>query len=310
MVLLRIFTSDQVLALGLQLVGFDEERQARVKKETNIEDFVAHYGVHPFVIATIWEELQTTNVKEARIYPTASWVTNGMVTMKNFLHTFHFLKRYQTESERKGVTGYCKTTLRRWTWFFVKKLRALEVVKIVWPQDHEWGQTTFIISVDGVNFRFHEEKHPTLSKNPDLFDHKSNGPGLSYELALDVWKSRLVWAKRKPITKDNDRKFFARAGGLRSKIPDGKKAIADRGYRGKGGDAKVATPNSFDHPLLKEFKARARMRQESFNQRIERFGALAAGRFVHSKERHEDIFFAVCVICCYEMELVSPLFDV
>jgi len=310
MVHLRIFTSDQVLVHGLQLVGFDETRQARVKKETNIEDFKAHYGVHPFVIATIWEELQTTTVQEARIYPTLSWVINGMVTMKNFLHMFHFLKRYQTESEQKGVTGYCQTTLQRWTWFFVKKLRALEAIKIVWPQDHEWGETTFIISVDGVNFRFHEEKHPTLSKNPDIIDHKSNSPGLSYELALDVWKSRLVWAKRKPKTKDNNRKFFVRIGGLQSKIPAGKKAITDQDYRGKEGDDKVATPNSFDHPLLKEFKACTPMRQESFNQRIEWFGALTAGHFVHSKDQHEDIFFAVCVICCYEMELVSPLFDV
>lgn len=181
--------------------------------------------------------------------------------------------------------------------------------QIVWPQDHEWGATNFIISVDGVNCQFHEVKHPTLSKNPDIYDHKKNGPGLSYELALDLWRSKLVWASQKTKTKQNDRKWFARPGGLRSKIPDGKKAIADSGYR-KGGDPKVATPNSFDHPLLREFKARARMRQESFNERIKRFDCLNTARFVHSRKRHEDCFFAVCVICAYEMELVSPLFDV
>lgn len=69
MALLRIYTSDQVLSLGLQLVGFDEARQGRSKKETNIEDFKAHYGVHPFIIASVWEELQTTTVSGARIHP-------------------------------------------------------------------------------------------------------------------------------------------------------------------------------------------------------------------------------------------------
>lgn len=157
---------------------------------------------------------------------------------------------------------------------------------------------------------FHEVKHPTLSKDTSMFEFKSNGPGLSYELALHVWESKLVWAQQKPRTTDNDRKQFARPGGLRSRIPDGKKAIADRGYRGKGGDPKVATPNSFDHPLLREFKARARMRHESFNERIKRFACLNTARFVHSRRRHEDCFMAVCVICCFEMELVSPLFDV
>lgn len=130
MAYLLIYTSDQVLSYGLSLVGFDSIRQSRQKKATNIEDFKAHYGVHPFVIASIWEQLQKTPVANARIYPTPRWVTNGMVTLKNFLHTFHFLKRYQTESERKGVTGHCKTTLRVWCWFFVEKIRALEVIKV------------------------------------------------------------------------------------------------------------------------------------------------------------------------------------
>jgi len=183
-------------------------------------------------------------------------------------------------------------------------------VKIVWPQDHEWGATNFIISVDGVHCLFHEEKHPTLSKNPELFDHKSNGPGLSYELALHIWSSRLVWMSYNPITKDNDRKCFVRPGGLRSKIPHGKKAIADNGYRGKGGDPKVATPNSHDSPLLREFKARARMRQESYNSRIKRFACLTTARFNHSRDRHVLCFEAVNVICQYEMELVAPLFHV
>lgn len=197
------------MSIGLGLMGFPPERQQRVKRSTNLADFQAFFGVHPLVVAKIWEDLQSTTVAltptaPAQIQASPPWLKNGMVTIHNFLHAFHFLKRYPTETERKGTTGYCKVTLRLWCWYFVERIRALKTVKIVWPQDHEWGATNYIISVDGVHCLFHEEKHPTLSKNPDLFDHKSNGPGLSYELALDVWSSRLVWMAHHPITKQGD----------------------------------------------------------------------------------------------------------
>jgi len=51
------------------------------------------------------------------------------------------------------------------------------------------------------------------------------------------------------------------------------------------------------------------MRQEGFHSKLEVFGCLNQP-FRNSVERHEDCFFAVCVICQYDMELVSPLFEV
>jgi len=307
---LYIYSADQVMRIGLKLYGFDLERQNRVQYSTRLKNFKAFFGVHPLIIARLWEELQTTAVAEAQIVPTPPLARYGLCTIAMFLHTFHFLKRYPTEIEREGITGFCSVTLRKWCWFFVEKIRALKAALIVWPQDHEWGATNFIISVDGVHCLYHEEKHPTMAINPQLFDHKSNGPGLSYELALDLWSSRLVWMAHHPVTKNNDRRNFCCPGGLRSKIPEGKKAIADNGYRGLGGDPKVATPNSHDAPLLREFKARARMRQESFNQRIKRFACLTTARFAHSRERHVLSFEAVTVICCYEMMNLKPLFHI
>jgi hypothetical protein len=132
---------------------------------------------------------------------------------------------------------------------------------------------------------------------------------MSYELALHLWVSRLVWVRWNPITKHNDRQNFTSPGGLRSHIPDGKKAVTDRGYRGKHGDPKVAAPNSHDADELHTFKSRARMRQEHFHSIIKRFRCLTE-QFRHSKEQHVTCFEAICVICVYEMELVSPLFDV
>lgn len=98
-----------------------------------------------------------------------------------------------------------------------------------------------------------------------------------------------------------------RKGGLKEKLPCGKKAIGDRGYRGE--KEKISTPNSMDDEELKKFKRRARARHESFNSRIKNFSCLRE-RFRHKEHKHKICFEAVCVICQYQLELGSPLFDV
>lgn len=174
----------------------------------------------------------------------------------------------------------------------------------MWPDG--WV-THFIISVDGIHCKYHEEKHPVLSKDPALSSHKFGGkPGLAYELALSIFESKLVWMKGPEKPKNNDRSIYVSE--LKNKIPPGKKVVADRGYR-NARDPTVATPNSHDPEELRTFKARARMRQETFNGRIHNYKCMAV-EFRHGIERHETCFESICVILCYEMELVSPLFDV
>jgi len=157
-----------------------------------------------------------------------------------------------------------------------------------------------------VHCRFHEVKNATLSKDKKFYSHKFNGPGLAYELALDIWEDRLVWMRGPFKAGKGDYDIFQEE--LRKKMPRGKVAVVDRGYKKKG-DNKVAPPNSHDEAQLQKFKARARMRQENFNCRIKKYDCLKYD-FRHSMERHGDCFEAVCVICVYEMELVSPLFQV
>lgn len=182
-------------------------------------------------------------------------------------------------------------------------LHRLLFLQIKWPADDKW-KTNFIISVDGVHCRYHEEIDPVLSKKPKLFSHKYNGPALFYELALSLFTSDLVHMKG-PEQKD-DRGIYRSE--LQAKIPEGKKAIADGGYRDKK-DPKISTPNVHDPPELRKFKGRAKARQETFNSRIKRFDCLK-NDFRHKRERHKVCFEAICVICQYEMELGSPLFDV
>jgi len=64
---LIIITADEMMNLGVK-VFFTEERMQNVRKgETNYGRFNEYYGVSPYVAATVWEDLQTTTIQEARI---------------------------------------------------------------------------------------------------------------------------------------------------------------------------------------------------------------------------------------------------
>ena len=163
-------------------------------------------------------------------------------------------------------------------------------LQITFPEPHEWN-SNFIISLDGVHCRFHEEKHATLGENPENYSHKYHGAGISYELALHLFQPRLVWVQQNTKTSTNDRRNFVQ-NGLRDRIPPGKKAITDQAYHGKGGDIKVSAPNSDDAEELRTFKARARMRQAAFHGQLKRMSCLTA-QFRHGKKRHVTCFEAL-----------------
>lgn len=291
-------TPDEVLKLGLVLVGYGRERQKRVRGETNHSRFRSNYGFAPLVYAQIWNDLQVASDDAARID-----ATQIGVTLENFLFSLLFLKTYPTEEQLAGRWGYCETIVRKWAWFFLDKIAALRATKIVWPA--QWD-TIFTISVDGVHCRYHEEKHPTLSKDTKLYSHKFNGPGLSYEIALDLFTSRCVWVHGPFKAGKSDKSIYKSK--LRGKIPQGKKAVADGGYICSKWP-ELATPNHNDPELLRTFKARARMRQESFHTRVKQFQCLNVP-FRHSFKKHQTCFMAACVIAQYDVELCTPLFDV
>jgi hypothetical protein len=66
---LCIYTLNEILLIGLRLVGFTECRINRAKTATNIERFKAHYGSNPMVCALIWQDLQDTELKAAWVPP-------------------------------------------------------------------------------------------------------------------------------------------------------------------------------------------------------------------------------------------------
>ena len=146
--------------------------------------------------------------------------------------------------------------------------------------------------------------HPRLSKNKSWFSHKSNGAGVSYELAISIWLNKLVWINGPFKASKNDQSIFKSA--LQQKLHPSKRVVLDNGYADK---LQVqAKPDSQDSALLREFKSRARARHESFNGRIKNFNVLKH-EFRHGLRKHKSCFEAVCIICQYQLENGSPLFD-
>jgi hypothetical protein len=64
-----ILTAEDILRKGLELGGFDSDRQKKVRRAQNLERFKSLYGSNPVVYAMIFEDLQMTQIPEARIDP-------------------------------------------------------------------------------------------------------------------------------------------------------------------------------------------------------------------------------------------------
>ena len=164
-------------------------------------------------------------------------------------------------------------------------------------------QNTFILSVDGTHCRIAE---PRLIPDKKWYSHKLNKPGVSYEIALHLFKNKVAWVNGPFQAGESDLHIFRLDGGLKSKIPPGKLLIADKGYNGE--IEVVSTPNEFDTDVLKVFKQRARARQESFNARIKEFNILSQC-FRSKHHLHGIVFEAVCVIAQFSLENGRPLME-
>jgi len=120
---LSILTSDFLMWHGLQWVGYDERRQKKAQRSTNIDRFTKHYGPEPFTCAHIWEDFQTTAIPEAR-------VDRKDLDLKYFLMALHWLYRYDSDEELSGTFDRCKKIVAKWKWFYVAKVAALKGQKV------------------------------------------------------------------------------------------------------------------------------------------------------------------------------------
>jgi hypothetical protein len=144
------------------------------------------------------------------------------------------------------------------------------------------------------------------SQDSRIFSHEYGKAGLSYELGISISESKLVWLNGPFMAGKNDVQIFKRD--LKQKLRStGKMTIGDCGYIGH--PYQCSTPNNHNSSKLTKFKSHALKRHERFNGLIKAFDCLS-GRFRHSIDRFIICFEAVCVICQYEVEMDSPLYEV
>jgi hypothetical protein len=165
--------------------------------------------------------------------------------------------------------------------------------------------TIFIITVDGVHCRTYEaRKNPTAK----VYSHKTHGPAVAYELGLAIYEDRLVWINGPFDASTHDIAMFRSehdpGSGLMSHIPEGKRAIADSGYKGE--PTRVTTHRENHSKEMRKFINRVRARHENFNARIKSFKILSE-RFRSDRVHHKSAFESVCVLCQYDLENGHPL---
>ena len=93
-----------------------------------------------------------------------------------------------------------------------------------------------------MHCRTYEPWHPFFSKNPAYYSEKFNAAGLTYELGVAIFESRLVWLRGPKPASNHDITVFQQE--LIDKIPDGKHVVSDKGYWGEPNT--ISTPNAHD----------------------------------------------------------------
>jgi len=292
-----LLLEQQVLQTGLKCAGHNESRQKKQNAGENKKRFQEDYGVSPGSVASLLEELKTTNI------PGASIIKPNLI---HLLMTLDWLTSYDTEGRLAGRYQVTPKTFRKWNWTYVRAIAALKAAKIIWPWSDDGSDgPDFIVSIDGTHCPINE---PRTDPSAKWCSHKFKGAGLAYELAVSVHESKLVWINGPFPAGEPDLVIYRKEGGLRDKMPPGKKAIADRGHCGED-QPQLACRNPFDCDAVKEFKSRASARHESFNGRIKNFNVLEQ-RFRDHRDKHKQAFEAVCVLLQIEMDNGHPLFDV
>lgn len=215
-------------------------------------------------------------------------------------------------------------TLRRIVYNVCNKLAQRKSEKIVFGDFDE--RQIYLASYDCVHCETEEFGTDPSSK---WYSHKHNGPGLTYDVAVDTVRDRIVWAggpypaATHDITifrggKVKDGKQNWRKSSLYHKIPEGKRLVADSGLVGE--PTKISTTLGGHSAEVKELFARFKSRQESLFRGYKVLDILGGRAFRNKGPRrggaqgkmalHGMIFNAITVVMQYGLENGSPLFDI
>jgi DDE superfamily endonuclease len=182
------------------------------------------------------------------------------------------------------------------------------MIQIVWPFNGnqpaiEDDEAVLFATIDGTHCRISEPRGNPSAKH---FSHKFKGPGVAYEIVIHVRSQKILWVSGPYQAGMPDVEMPRQPDGILTKIPAGKKIIADKAYRGEAN--KLSTPNPHDSAVVSAYKGRARARHETVNKRIKDY-QIAQQRFRHCIEKHKVAFEAVCILVQYDLENNNPLFE-
>ena len=228
----------EIPKIGLKLVRCSEGRTNGAGILSNITRFKKHHGCNPSIAAGIFEDLQVTDLPEARI-------GKNKVACSCFPQSLNFLCVCETEEKREPTFDRSPKTLRKWVWCCVKKVAALRQLKIKWPDDFphddEW-----VISADCTDCLVEEiATHPTLSQDSELFSFKLSGAGCRHECGIDLFCSNVLWVNGPFLPgKCNDNMTFSKFG-LKEKLAScGRKALADKMHNGHPDECSTFNPST------------------------------------------------------------------
>lgn len=158
------------------------------------------------------------------------------------------------------------------------------------------GQTSFC-SLDGVDFKINEPT-PFSTK---WYSHKFRGPGLRYEIGLNIRSGEVVWANGGyPCGQYPDLKLAREA--YTSLVNPGELTVADAGYNDVNYFIQKNARNVKDHSVIMA-------RHETVNKRIKQFKILKY-TYRNAIEKHPLAFHAVVNLTQLMIRNGHPLFSV
>ena len=293
----------KVLAFGLSLVGFGEERQ-RCRDDLCMRRFRAHYGVGPKAIRALIADLKKNQPHKpfdlSTLFMAISW-----------------LKLYELEEVMSGRWGfgeqYCRENVRD----YVSRIQSLKSKKISFDG---LDPKCRILPIDTVHIRSQEFRCDPSSK---WYSHKSNGPAVSFEVVADPVEGKIRWTNGPEPASINDLTFFR--GGKKGKmdswkrsslyfhLPNNVRLIGDSAYGGQ--PDKVSTTKDAHSPAAKKLFARMKSMQETCFKRFKDFEVLRES-FRNRKGTEDKLgkikmaFETTAVLVEYDLENGYRLFEV
>jgi hypothetical protein len=108
-----------LLKIGLNLVSCNSNENILTK----VDNFKSFYGSDPNVVRLMLNDLQTTTIQAARLEA-------NEIDIDYFLMSLYFLRCYPSEIQLGATFKVSKKTVRKWIWFYVKKIQLMKGDKV------------------------------------------------------------------------------------------------------------------------------------------------------------------------------------